>query len=124
MLLAWMILHIMGVFSGFCICSPSFMEEIDILLLSFEGKRNWLTLQIAQYFAQIHDHKTSLLQIALCWIQRCRAQETGQNRKAHLGATWQVGEGQGETESPEITCISGTLKKRLIQRRQMDRTKT
>ena len=30
------------------------MEEIDILLLSFEGKRNWLTLQIAQYFAQIH----------------------------------------------------------------------
>ena len=57
-------------------------------------------------------------------IQRCRAQETGQNRKAHLGATWQVGEGQGETESPEITCISGTLKKRLIQRRQMDRKKT
>ena len=68
MLLAWMILHIMGVFSGFCICSPSFMEEIDILLLSFEGKRNWLTLQIAQYFAQIHDHKTSLLQIALCCV--------------------------------------------------------
>lgn len=57
-------------------------------------------------------------------IQRYRAQATGQDRKAQLGATWQIGEGQEETESPEITCISGTLKKRLRWRRQMDRTKT
>ena len=79
MLLARVILHIMGVFGGFCICSPSFMEEIDILLLSFEGKRNWITLQIAWYFAQIHDQKTSLLQIALCCVL-----DTFSSSKSHL----------------------------------------
>ena len=57
-------------------------------------------------------------------IQRCRGQEAGQDREAHLGTTLQVGEGQGETESPETTCILGTLKKRLRQRGQMGRMKT
>ena len=57
-------------------------------------------------------------------IQRCRGQEARQDREAHLGTTLQVGEGQGETESPETTCISGMLKKRLRRRGQMGRTKT
>lgn len=42
-------------------------------------------------------------------IQRCRAQETGQDRKIHLCAIWKVGgvtgggeiDGQGEVGSPE-----------------------
>jgi len=55
------------------------MEEIDILLLSLEGKRNWLTLQIAQYFAQIHDHETSLLQ----WLkQHCPLELSPGTRKS------------------------------------------
>lgn len=33
-------------------------------------------------------------------IQRCRGQEPGQDREAHLGTTWQVGEGQGGNREP------------------------
>ena len=43
-------------------------------------------------------------------IQRYRAQATGQDRKAQLGATWQIGEGQEETAKQGEPGKRGVMK--------------